>query len=150
MQQRPIHESRHARFSVCSVLLVTAGGICFVVAGLSWIALCQEGTFDRCRNGQPSLELIGQFFLAAAGWSTSFVARYFVNRRKYASAGTALALTTVLLAAWVVLLDAATHGWDDLRLPSLLAALTTVGTLIALAAWSLRDTREDSQQSQRP
>jgi uncharacterized membrane protein YoaK (UPF0700 family) len=77
---------------------------------------CQDGTFDRCLNGRPSFELVFQFVLAVAGFAVTLVLRLFVKRRAYGRAGSALAVAVLLFAAWALFLDAATHGWDDLKL----------------------------------
>jgi hypothetical protein len=95
---------------------VAAGFAAVVVAPGNWMSLCQDGTFERCLNGHPSFELVFQVALAAAGFAATLVMWRFVRRRRYAWAGAALAAALLLFAGWAVFLDAATHGWDDLKL----------------------------------
>jgi hypothetical protein len=38
-------------------------------------------------------------------------------RRRYALAGAAPIAALLTFAAWALFLDAATHGWDNLKLP---------------------------------
>jgi hypothetical protein len=98
------------------LLCVAAGFAGLVVAPGNWLYLCQDGTFERCLNGHPSFELVFQAVLAAAGFAATLVLRLFVNRRSYALAGISLFAAVLLFAAWALFLDAATHGWDDLKL----------------------------------
>jgi hypothetical protein len=57
-----------------------------------------------------------QLPLAAAGVVATLVMWRVVRRRRYGWAGVALAVALVLFAGWAVFLDAAVHGWDDLKL----------------------------------
>ena len=63
-----------------------------------------------------SFELDFQLALAAAGFAATLVMRMFVKRGSYRLAGAMLVVALLLFAAWAVFLDAATHGWDDLKL----------------------------------
>jgi hypothetical protein len=98
------------------LLCVAAGFAALFVAPGTWIYACQDGTFERCLNGHPSFELVFQVVLAAAGFAGTLVMWRFVRRRQYAWAGVALAGALLFFAGWAVFLDAATHGWDDLKL----------------------------------
>ena len=57
-----------------------------------------------------------QIVLAAVGFGATFVVMHFVTRRSYALAGVMFVGVLLIFAAWALFLDAATHGWDDLRL----------------------------------
>jgi hypothetical protein len=96
-------------------LSVGAGGG-VLLAWLSWIALCEDGTFARCPNGHPVFELWFQVLLAAAGFGATILTWALVKRQSYRLAAAALVIAVLLLAAWAVVLDAATHGWDNLKL----------------------------------
>jgi hypothetical protein len=134
MQTRGANEPRHTRASIGSVLLCIGGGIALLIGALSLSELCRDGTFDRCRDGSPSFELVVQAVLAAAGFAATFAVRHFVNRRAYAPARAALAVTILLLAAWLVLVDAATHGWDDLQVPFVLLTIAVISAPLAIVA----------------
>jgi hypothetical protein len=119
MPNRPSHDalnSRHAVISAALVVLCFAAGFAAVTGLYAWSALCEEGTFDRCSNGHPSFEVVFQAVLAVAGFLAMLAARAFLKRRSNALAGLALLVALLLFAGWAVFLDAATHGWDDLKL----------------------------------
>jgi hypothetical protein len=105
------------------LLCIAAGFAALFVAPGNWLYACQDGTFDRCLNGHPSFELVFQVVLAAAGLTATLIMRMFVKRGSSGLAGAALGVAVLLFAAWAVFLDAATHGWDDLKLLWLGAAL---------------------------
>jgi hypothetical protein len=42
--------------------------------------------------------------------------RFLVRRRRYRFAGVALVIAVLLFTSWALFLDAATHGWNDLKL----------------------------------
>jgi hypothetical protein len=107
---------RQAVVSAASLLLVFAAGFATLIAVGSWWSACRDGTFERCLNGHPSFELVFQVALAAAGLAATLVLRTLVKRRSYRLAGVTLAVAVLLFCAWAVFLDAATHGWDDLKL----------------------------------
>jgi len=67
-------------------------------------------------NGRPSFELVFQLALAATAFAATLITWMLVRRRSYAAAGAMLALAILLCAGWALFLDAATHGWDDLKL----------------------------------
>jgi hypothetical protein len=107
---------RHAVISVAAGLLCGAAGLAVATAAYAWSALCRDGTFERCLDGYPSFDLVFQVVLAAAGLAATLVMRSFVKHRHYRLAAAALAVAVLLFATWAVFLDAATHGWDDLKL----------------------------------
>jgi hypothetical protein len=113
------HDARsslHAVAAPGSVLLCALAALAPLTAAYAWSSLCSDGTFERCLNGTPSFELVFQAVLASAGFCASLVVRLLVKRHSYGLAGTTLAVAIVLFAGWAVFLDAATHGWDDLKL----------------------------------
>jgi ABC-type Fe3+-siderophore transport system permease subunit len=63
-----------------------------------------------------STELDLQVVLAGAGLAATLVVWMFVKRRSYGLAGAAFVVALLLFAAWAVFLDAATHGWGNLKL----------------------------------
>jgi hypothetical protein len=73
VQQAHPH-SREIFASAAAWLICAAATIATITGAYAWSALCQDGTFDRCPNGNP------------------------------------------LFASWALFLDAATHGWNDLKL----------------------------------
>jgi hypothetical protein len=101
---------------VLAGVLCIAAGAATLVGAFSWLLLCEDGTFDRCQSGKPSLELVLQLVLASAGVASTVAALLLVRRGSRSSARALLAVAVLLLAAWALVLDAATHGWDDLRL----------------------------------
>jgi hypothetical protein len=98
-------------------LLCWAAVLALLLALIVWQGFCESGTFERCANGKPSFELVFQAVLAGAGFAGSLVTWLLVrSRSSYAPAGAAFATTVLLFAGWAIFLDAATHGWDDLKL----------------------------------
>jgi hypothetical protein len=67
---------------VVRLLCVTAGFAVAIAAG-SWSALCREGTFERCMNGDASFELVFHVALAALGFATTPLLLRFTKRRSY-------------------------------------------------------------------
>jgi hypothetical protein len=106
----------HAVTGTVAVLLCVAAGVATLVALAAWGGLCREGTFERCQNGDPSFELVFQVVLALTGLGVAVMMCVFEARRSYRAAAAALAVALLIFAAWAVFLDAATHGWDDLKL----------------------------------
>jgi hypothetical protein len=100
---------------VVRLLCLAAGFATFVAVG-SWWGVCREGTFERCFNGHPSFELVFQAVLAALGFALTLLMLRFTKRGSYRLAGAALVLGLLSFAAWALFLDAATHGWDGLKL----------------------------------
>ena len=111
-QERP----RDSIFTAAAWLICATAAIGAVTSAYAWSALCQDGTFDRCPNGTPSFELVFQFVLATGGFATTVVMWFLVKHRRYHLAGVALAIAVALFGSWAVFLDAATHGWDNLKL----------------------------------
>jgi uncharacterized membrane protein YhdT len=133
--------SRRDRVAISSVLVCAAAGIALFLAFATWTGLCQEGTQSGCRDGVPSFEIVAQAVLAVAALAVSIAALHFVNRRARRRARAALAVAIVLLAAWVVLVDAATHGWDDLQVPIRVVTVAVVLAPLVIVAVVLRRTR---------
>jgi hypothetical protein len=117
-------------------VLCWAAGFGLLVAIGSWSALCLDGTFDRCLNGSPSFELVFQAVLAGAGFAATIVMWLLVRSRpSYRPSVIAAVIAVVLFAAWAIVLDAATHGWDDLQVPiRLLTVAVIVAPLLIVAA----------------
>jgi hypothetical protein len=97
-------------------ILLLVAGVAIAVAVLHLWGLCVDGNFERCMNGKPNFDLVFQLVPAAAGLGAAFAVRLLVNRSSYLLAGGGFAIALLVLAAWALFLDAATHGWDDLRL----------------------------------
>lgn len=129
--------ARYDRAVIGSVLLCITGGIALLIAVIPVTVPCD--TPGGC--GKSSFELVVQLVVAVAGCACTFVVPYFVKRRAYRSARVAFAVTVLLLAAWVVFLDAATHGWDDLVFPYVVLTILVIVAPFALIAASLRPPR---------
>jgi hypothetical protein len=56
----------------------------------------------------------------------------------YAPAGVALVIAIVLLAAWAIVLDAATHGWDDLQVSIYVLTIAVIILVFVVVAAVLR------------
>jgi hypothetical protein len=97
-------------------LLCVAAGFATFVAVYGWSALCRDGDFDRCFKGHPSFELVFQVVVAALGLAVTLLMLRFTKRGWYRLACAALVLALLTFAAWALFLDAATHGWDGLKL----------------------------------
>lgn len=117
-------------------VLCWAAAFGLLVAIGSWYAACLDGTFERCLNGRPSFELVFQAVLAGAGFAATIVMWLLVRSRpSYRPSAIAAVITVVLFAAWAIVLDAATHGWDDLQIPiRLLTVAAIVAPLLIVAA----------------
>jgi hypothetical protein len=95
--------------------VVLFGGACFafLAAGTwKWLACENEGT-EAC--GRADLAF-AQFVLAIVGFvpALTLVIAAVLGKRWLVVA--ALAVGLPLYAVWAVMLDAAIHGWDDLKL----------------------------------
>lgn len=64
----------------------------------------------------PSFELVFQAVLAALGFVVTLLMLRFTKRGSYRLAYVALVLGLLTFAAWALFLDAAAHGWHDLKL----------------------------------
>jgi hypothetical protein len=85
----------------------------FLVAGVvNWLACENEGT-PACSRQDLAF---GQFILAIIGLVPALVLLVAAALRRKRLAALALAVGVPLYLAWAVLLDAAVHGWDDLKL----------------------------------
>ena len=97
------------------VALALLGGavFAFLAAGVvNWLACENQGT-PACARQELAL---GQFVLAVIGLAPALVLFVAVALGKKRLAALALAVGVPLYLAWAVLLDAAVHGWDDLKL----------------------------------
>jgi uncharacterized Tic20 family protein len=97
---------------VAFALLGGAGFAVLVGGAANWLACENQGTPACARQDLAS----AQFTLAIVGLILSFVlvlAAVFGKRRL---AIAAVVLGIPLYLAWALLLDAAVHGWDDLKL----------------------------------
>jgi hypothetical protein len=102
---------------VLSVLVALAlvGGAVFaalVGGAVSWLACENQGTPACARQDLAS----AQFTLAIVGLVPAIVLLLaaLLNRRRLALAAVVVGVPLYLL--WALLLDAAVHGWDDLKL----------------------------------
>jgi hypothetical protein len=103
------------RFVSVLAALALFGGACFavLVGGVtSWLACENEGTPACARQDLAS----AQFAVATVGLLPSFilVVGALLGSRRLTIA--AVMVGVPLYAAWAILLDAAVHGWDDLKL----------------------------------
>ena len=97
------------------VALALLGGavFAFLAAGVvNWLACENQGTPACARQDLA----FGQFILAVIGLVPALVLLMAAALRKKRLAALALAAGVPLYLAWAVLLDAAVHGWDDLKL----------------------------------
>lgn len=97
------------------VALALFGGAAFavLVGGVTnWLACENEGTPACARQDLAS----AQFALAVVGLIPSFVLVLAALLGKRRLAVAAVVVGVLLYLAWAILLDAAVHGWDDLRL----------------------------------
>jgi hypothetical protein len=95
------------------VLLCVAAGFATLIALVAWSAGSRD---DRCIGDCASFELAFQFVLAATGLAVTVAMAMLAARRSYRAAAMAFVVGLAIFAAWAVFSDAATHGWDDLRL----------------------------------
>jgi hypothetical protein len=104
-----------ARVVYVLVALALLGGalVTFLTAGVvNWLACENEGT-PACSRQDLAY---WQFIVAVIGFAPALVLLVASVLRKKWLAGLALAVGVPLYLAWAVLLDAAVHGWDDLKL----------------------------------
>jgi hypothetical protein len=96
-----------------ALALLGGAAFAFLVAGVvNWLACENEGTPACSRQDLAS----SQFILAMIGFAPALVlvvAAALGNKRL---AALALAVGVPLYFAWAFLMDAAIHGWDDLKL----------------------------------
>jgi hypothetical protein len=97
---------------VALALLGGAGFAVLVGAVTNWLACENEGTPACARQDLASAQLT----LAIIGLIPSFVLvlAALLGKRRLAIA--AVVLGVPLYLAWALVLDAAVHGWDDLKL----------------------------------
>ena len=102
---------------VLSVLggLALLGGAAFallVAAVVNWLACENEGS-DACSRQELASE---QFLLATIGLVPALLLVVAAALRKRRLAVLALTVGVPVYLAWAILMDAAIHGWDDLKL----------------------------------
>ena len=103
---------RYIVYVLASVALL--GAACFTVlpAGAwKWLACENEGT-EACQR-QPLAD--AQFVVACVGIAPAILLVFDAVRRSR-RALLWLGIGAAIYVAWAVLLDAAIHGWDDLKL----------------------------------
>jgi hypothetical protein len=93
-------------------LLGAAGFAVLVGAATEWLACENEGTPACSRQNLAS----AQFTLALIGLVPAFTLVLAAVFRKRLLALASIVLGAALYLAWALLLDAAVHGWDDLKL----------------------------------
>jgi uncharacterized membrane protein len=97
---------------VALALLGGAGFAVLVGGAANWLACENQGTPACARQDLAS----AQFTLAIVGFIVSvvLVLAAIFGKRRLAMASVMLGIP--LFLAWALLLDAAVHGWDDLKL----------------------------------
>jgi hypothetical protein len=100
--------------SVLAALALLGGaGFAVLVGGaVDWLACENEGTEACSRQDLAS----GQFTLAIVGLVPAFVLLLATVLGKRRLAIASLVVGVPLYLVWALLLDAAVHGWDDLKL----------------------------------
>jgi hypothetical protein len=97
---------------VALALLGSAVFALLVAGAVNWLACENEGTPTCARQDLA----FGQYVLAMIGLVPALALVVAAAVRKKWAAALALAIGVPLYLAWAVLLDAAVHGWDDLKL----------------------------------
>lgn len=96
-----------------SLALLGGAAFALLVAGVvNWLACENEGT-EAC--GRQDLAF-AQLVLAIIGLVPALVLVVAAALRKRRIAALAMAIGVPVYLAWAVLMDAAVHGWDDLKL----------------------------------
>jgi hypothetical protein len=104
--------ARVAYLLVALALLGSAVFALLVAGAVNWLACENEGTPACARQDLA----FGQYILAIIGLVPALVLVVAAAVQKRWVAALALAVGVPLYIAWAVLLDAAVHGWDDLKL----------------------------------
>jgi hypothetical protein len=100
-------------YLLVSLALLGGAVLALLVAGATnWLACENQGT-PACARQDLAFE---QYILAMIGLVPALTLVVAAAVRKRWLAALALAVGVPLYLAWAVLLDAATHGWDDLTL----------------------------------
>jgi hypothetical protein len=98
---------------LAALALLGGAGFAVLVGGAAnWLACENQGTPACARQDLAS----AQFALAIVGLIPSCLFVLAVLLRKHRLAIAALVLGIPLYVTWALLLDAAVHGWDDLKL----------------------------------
>ena len=96
-----------------ALALLGGAALAFLVAAVvNWLACENEGS-EAC--GRQDLAS-AQFDLAVIGFVPALVLMVAAALGRRRTAAVALAVGVPLYLAWAFLLDAAVHGWDDLKL----------------------------------
>jgi hypothetical protein len=104
--------AREKAVQLIAMLLLVAGGLGLLVALLA-LGGC-AGT-NYCHMGSWGFEIQLQAALAGLGFAAVVIMEKLVRRKAYRLAAAALVFALMSFAACAILLDAATNGWDDLR-----------------------------------
>jgi hypothetical protein len=100
-------------YPLVALALLGCAVFALLVAGaVNWLACENEGT-PACDRQDLAF---GQFVLAMIGLLPALVLVVAAAVRKRWVAALALAVGVPLYLVWALLLDAAVHGWDDLKL----------------------------------
>jgi hypothetical protein len=97
---------------VALALLGSAVFALLVAGAVNWLACENEGTPACARQDLA----FGQYILAMVGLVPALVLLVAAAVQKRWVAALAVAIGVPLYLTWAVLLDAAVHGWDDLKL----------------------------------
>jgi hypothetical protein len=96
-----------------ALTLLGGAAFAFLVAGIvKWLACENEGTEACSRQELAS----AQFILATIGLAPALVLVVAAALRRRRMVALALAVGGPVYLAWAILMDAAIHGWDDLKL----------------------------------
>jgi hypothetical protein len=110
-------QSRHPRASLILGVGCWAAAVVVLYAFAFWFATCEDGVFNNCLGGHPSAELVLQAVLAVACLVATLVAWLLSRSRMSLLPAIVLAAAAAaIFLVWLVFVDAATHGWDDLKL----------------------------------
>jgi hypothetical protein len=82
-------------------------------AVVGWVAYAMAASADGNSDGSVSTETTLQFILGWAGIVPVAAMAYLVFTRSTRKATVAFAIGLIVWMAWIVLNDAAIHGWDD-------------------------------------
>jgi hypothetical protein len=100
-------------YLLIALALLSSAVFALLVAGaVNWLACENEGTPACARQNLA----FGQYILAMIGLAPALVLVVAAAVQKKCVAALALAVGLPLYLVWALLLDAAVHGWDDLRL----------------------------------
>ncbi len=102
---------------LATVVAVVIAAVILFIAVQGWYGLCADGTSERCEGGRPSVEIVVQLVLAVVGMVGVGSAGALAKRGHMRSAIALILGSLLVYGAWVVFLDAATHGWGSGPIP---------------------------------